>query len=417
MKFGNLYAIPSRNGLTKPRSVRGDGIKFVNMGELFENERIGNIEMDRVPVSKTEMRDALLQEGDLLFARQSLVREGAGKCSIIAEVEEPTTFDSHLIRVRLNRSIANPSFYRYYFASPLSPMPGIVSQCAQAGIKGSDLKNLDVDCPPLEVQDKIASILGTYDELIENNRRQIKLLEEAAQRLYREWFIDLKFPGHETTPVHDGLPEGWKRLSLRDYLVSHIGGGWGKEFSESSYPVRAAVIRATDIEAIRNGNVKDTPVRWHTESNFQKRKLEAGDIVFEVSGGSKETGVGRSLLITEEVLNMFDGPAICASFCKRMHLAESADSALLYWKIRNDCKTGLIRKYEKSSAGNIINFLWEDFLDGYELLVPSDRIKEQFERTVSLYSKKSGTCCRRISFAREARDRLLPKLMSGEIEV
>lgn len=116
MKFGNLYAIPSRNGLTKPRSVRGDGIKFVNMGELFENERIGNIEMDRVPVSKTEMRDALLQKDDLLFARQSFVREGAGKCSIITEVEEPTTFDSHLIRVRLNRSIANPSFYRYYLA-------------------------------------------------------------------------------------------------------------------------------------------------------------------------------------------------------------------------------------------------------------------------------------------------------------
>ena len=185
MKFGNLYAIPSRNGLTKPRSVRGDGIKFVNMGELFENERIGNIEMDRVPVSKTEMRDALLQKDDLLFARQSFVREGAGKCSIITEVEEPTTFDSHLIRVRLNRSIANPSFYRYYFASPLSPMPGIVSQCAQAGIKGSDLKNLDVDCPPIEVQDKIASILGAYDELVENNRKQIRLLEEAVQRLYR----------------------------------------------------------------------------------------------------------------------------------------------------------------------------------------------------------------------------------------
>lgn len=206
-------------------------------------------------------------------------------------------------------------------------------------------------------------------------------------------------------------------MSLRNYLVSHIGGGWGKETNESAYPIQAAVIRATDMEAIRNGNVKDVPVRWHSASNFQKRKLEVGDIVFEVSGGSKEAGVGRSILITEDVLGLFDKPVICASFCKRMHLAKRADSVLLYWKIRSDLKTGLIRKYEKSSAGNIINFLWDDFLDGYELLVPSSPIREKFENVAGAYSEVLGTRYKQIAAAREARDRLLPKLMSGEIEV
>lgn len=89
----------------------------------------------------------------------------------------------------------------------------------------------------METQRHVADVLSAYDELIENNRRQIKLLEEAAQRLYREWFIDLKFPGHETTPIHNDLPEGWKKVSLRNYLVSHIGGGWGKETNESAYPI------------------------------------------------------------------------------------------------------------------------------------------------------------------------------------
>ena len=357
---------------------------------------------------------AVPRPNDLILAREA----PAGNVGIIREGMK-VCLGQRTVLIRPSAEKVSPLFLNYYLNAP-KQRHALLSNSNGATVSHVNMpviRNLVIELPDREDQDRIADVLSAYDELIENSRRQIKLLEEAAQRLYKEWFIDLKFPGHETAPIVDGLPEGWKRLSLREYLVSHIGGGWGKEFSESSYPVRAAVIRATDIEAIRNGNVKGTPVRWHAESNFQKRKLEPGDIVFEVSGGSKETGVGRSLLITEEVLSMFDSPVICASFCKRMHLAESADSALLYWKIRNDYKTGLIRKYEKSSAGNIINFLWEDFLDGYELFVPSDRIKEQFESAASLYSKKLGICCRRISIAREARDRLLPKLMSGEIEV
>lgn len=313
-----------------------------------------------------------------------------------------------------------PKYLYYYMLSPR--WKEVIASKTVLGatvnrIPIASYPDFPIELPDVGTQAKVVVALSAYDELIENNRRQIKLLEEAAQRLYKEWFVELKFPGHETTPIHNGLPGGWKKVSLRNYLVSHIGGGWGKETNESAYPIQAAVIRATDMEAIRNGNVKDVPVRWHSASNFQKRKLEVGDIVFEVSGGSKEAGVGRSILITEDVLGLFDKPVICASFCKRMHLAERADSVLLYWKIRSDLKTGLIRRYEKSSAGNIINFLWDDFLDGYELLVPSSPIREKFENVAGAYSEVLGTRYKQIAAAREARDRLLPKLMSGEIEV
>ena len=104
-EFQNLYLIPSKNGLTRPSKVRGSGYKFINMGELFSNDRIGNIEMERVQMSDKELENMLVQQGDLLFARQSLVLAGAGKCSIVQEVDEPTTFESHLIRVRLDKKI------------------------------------------------------------------------------------------------------------------------------------------------------------------------------------------------------------------------------------------------------------------------------------------------------------------------
>lgn len=184
--LGSLYELPSRNGLTRPSKVRGVGYKMVNMGELFANEWLYDIPMERVQLNDREKRECLIAKNDLLFARQSLVASGAGKCSIVREVKEPTTFESHLIRVRLDTTKAVPLFYYYYFKSPLSPMKTIVTICAQAGIRGSDLATLSVECPDLPTQRRIASILSAYDDLIENNRRQIKLLEEAAQRLYRE---------------------------------------------------------------------------------------------------------------------------------------------------------------------------------------------------------------------------------------
>ena len=394
MKFGNLYAIPSRNGLTKPRSVRGDGIKFVNMGELFENERIGNIEMDRVPVSKTEMRDALLQEDDLLFARQSLVREGAGKCSIIAEVEEPTTFDSHLIRVRLNRSIANPSFYRYYFASPLSPMPGIVSQCAQAGIKGSDLKNLDVDCPPLEVQDKIASILGTYDELIENNRRQIKLLEEATQRLYKEWFIDLKFPDHEVTPVHDGLPDGWRMGCLGECcaLIKTISKQDERTGNElyiglEHMPKDSICLRAHGVSADVVGN----------KTEFRKGDVLFGKIrpYFHKVGFAQFDGVTSTDAI---VMRAVEG--------KQAFLLAVASSDEFVSYATATSKTGTKMPRADWAA-----------MKSYQIPIPSADVASRFENICGSFLSAIARCSSLIVAACEARDRLLPKLMSGEIEV
>jgi type I restriction enzyme S subunit len=125
---------------------------MVNMGELFANDRIGDIAMERVPMTDNELEQCALAEGDLLFARQSLVLEGAGKCSYVLEVPEPTTFESHLIRVRLDRNKADPLFYYYLFSSPYSGISTIVQQCAQAGIRGSELGNLEVIYPKPEAQ-------------------------------------------------------------------------------------------------------------------------------------------------------------------------------------------------------------------------------------------------------------------------
>jgi type I restriction enzyme, S subunit len=106
------------------------------MGELFANGRIGDIDMDLVPVNEAELNTMLVESGDLLFARQSLVLAGAGQCSIVTSSTNPTTFESHIIRARLDRAKANPDFYYYYFKSPACGIRSIVTQGVQAGIRG-----------------------------------------------------------------------------------------------------------------------------------------------------------------------------------------------------------------------------------------------------------------------------------------
>lgn len=154
-KFGDLFAEAPRNGLTRPKAIRGAGTKMVNMGELFAHPRLWNAPMDRVPMSDSEAQRFTLRDGDLLFARQSLVLEGAGKCSIFLGDEEPVTFESHVTRVRLNQRDADPRFYYYYLQSHhgRAAIRSIVEQGAGAsGIRGSDLQSLDVTWCPLPEQ-------------------------------------------------------------------------------------------------------------------------------------------------------------------------------------------------------------------------------------------------------------------------
>ena len=170
-QFESLYMCPSRNGLSKPSRIRGTGYKMINMGELFANDRIYDIPMEYVPCTEKEKENAKIEKGDLLFARQSLIESGAGKCSIVMDASRLTVFESHLIRIRLNYKLANPLFYYYYFKSGLAPIKSIVTQGVQAGIKASDLAKLSVIVPPFDIQNRIASFLDTIDRKIETNNR------------------------------------------------------------------------------------------------------------------------------------------------------------------------------------------------------------------------------------------------------
>ena len=399
IRFGDLYSTESRNGLTKPSKIRGSGYKMINMGELFANDRIYDIPMELAPLKDTEKINAKIEIGDLLFARQSLVLEGAGKCSIVMEVSPLTVFESHLIRVRLDRKRALPMFYYYYFKSPLSPMASIVSQCAQAGIRGSDLQELNVIFPPLYIQNKIAQILSYYDDLIENNQKQIKLLEEAAQRLYKEWFIDLRFPGHETTPIVDGVPEGWTRCCLENVISFNPKVSLSKERLKQSVPMSAL----STTSMILDFN-EFTTTYSNAGSKFQNGDtllaritpcLENGKTAFVSGIESSEGAVGSTeyIVMREKEINPY----------------------MVYLLARTeDFRQAAINSMTGSDGRQRAQV---DKLKTLPYLKPTIQVIELFARCVEPMFIQIQTKNRQNMELKQARDRLLPKLMSGEIEV
>ena len=274
--------------------------------------------------------------------------------------------------------------------------------------------------PPLPIQRKIASILSAYDDLIENNKQRIKLLEEMAEEIYKEWFVRLRFPGWESIKrfgEDGGLSEGWKRVKLRDCLAYYIGGGWGEETPRGKTCEPAYVIRGTDIPDARVGNLNIEVLRYHSLSNLSGRKLQENDIVFEVSGGTESQSLGRTLFISKSLLNKVDRDVICASFCKLIRTkTDSALGLFVYYLLNRLYTTGEIMLYQVQSTG-ISNYKFEDFIENQKILLPSIQIQHDFVGiTQPMYDEIQLLGAKNL-LLQQTRDLLLPRLISGKLSV
>ena len=352
----------------------------------------------------------IINSGDILYSR----RGDVGRCAFATEFEKGWLCGTGCLRVTINLSEANPKFIFYQLQQP--DVIGWVENHAvgstMLNLNTTILSNIPLVLPKLEIQNKISDILSAYDDLIENNQKQIKLLEEAAQRLYKEWFVDLHFPGYETTPIIDGVPEGWTKKSVENSLEMYIGGGWGKEIPTGNNVIAGKVIRGTDINDIKAGNFKDVPLRYHTKNDINKRNLQKYDIVFELSNGNINN-IGRSILIDDFILEKCGENTICASFCKLFRPLDKVHSLILYCEIQDMQNSGRMLPFKKQGSNGINNFAFEEFLN-HEFLVPND---EKFIKPIDNIINLISILQNQVSELIEARDRLIPKLMSGELEV
>lgn len=395
--FEKLYAVPSKNGLNRPARVRGSGYKMINMGEIFAYHRIGNIDMEMVPMNDRELSTMLVEPGDLLFARQSLVLAGAGKCALVAEVREPTTFESHIIRVRLKQEVADPVFYHYYFRSPKCRIRSIVTQGVQAGIRGNDLKNLKVHFPPIAEQRRIAYILSAYDDLVENNRRRIALMEEAARLLYREWFVHFRFPGHEHVKIIDGLPEGWGRRKLGDITKTNHDSYRAKELPEE--------LNYIDISSVARGRIHSkNPMASTDAPGRARRKARDGDVIW--------SNVRPNLRAFALVLEPNQNDVFSTGFT--VLSATEVPFTWLYLLVTTDKFVGHLVNYATGAGYPAVRP--DDFERAAVALPPTAVLNLFHELTESNFRLVSKLDQQNQKLV-QARDLLLPRLMNGETAV
>ena len=237
-----------------------------------------------------------------------------------------------------------------------------------------------VELPSAFIQKRIASILSAYDKLIENSRRQMALLEEAAQRLYKEWFVDLRFPGYETTPIIDGLPEGWRKGKLDEIVEFRRGKTITQnETLDGDVPVVA-------------GGLK--PAYYHAHANTTSP-------VITVSGSGANAGFCR--LYTTE---------IWASDCS---FADSSMTDNLYFAYAS-IKV-LSNGFKQCQRGSAQPHVYPKHVNALDVVIPDGVCLSAFNDVAKALYSQIGILNERVSAAREARDHLLPKLMSGEIEV
>lgn len=334
------------------------------------------------------------QKGDILYSAV-----GSFGIPVLMKENVKFTFQRHIAILRPNPHIVEPAYMYYSMLSKAFFLQADAAAigAAQRTISLSSLQNLTINLPDLPTQRRIASILSAYDDLIENNRRQIKLLEEAAQRLYREWFVELCFPGHEGVKVVDGVPEGWMKGTV-DNIVKLLS---GYPFKSSEY-VSSGKYRLITIKNVKDGEFSPDNVDYIDQLPDKVPShciLTEGDILLSLTGN-----IGRVCIVNgyNYLLN------------QRVAKLQTLHPAYAYCMFRSK---EMLNKMTALSNGVAQQNLSPIRAEKIRILIPSSNLLFQFKNIVEPIISQIILLNNQITFACEARDRLLPELMGGEMEV
>lgn len=326
------------------------------------------------------------QKGDVLY---SVV--GSFGIPVLIKDNKPFVFQRHIAILRPNKKILS-SFLYYTMLSKdfYSKADAVALGAAQRTISLTSLRNIEIQVPTVQFQHKVVDILSAYDNLIENKQKQIKLLEEAAQRLYKEWFVDLRFPGHETIPIVDGVPEGWSYANLKEIADVVMGQSPKSEFynnKNQGLPFHQGV-----------GSYGDRFVIDNTYSTSYTRIAKKNSILFSV-----RAPVGRMNITKNQVV-------IGRGLASIIH--KKGLQSFLFYQLKD-----MFYKDNLVGNGSIFASISKNELLQLKLLVPSFELVKKYNDIISVIDKRIENIDNQKNLAQEARDRLLPKLMNGEIEV
>ena len=342
--------------------------------------RWGSFDLEHLDLMKFEEHEEErygVRYGDLI------VCEGGepGRCAIWKDQIPNMKIQKALHRVRVHEGLDYRFLYYWFlWAGKRGELQQYFTGATIKHMPGDKLKSVIITKPDIETQRQIADVLSAYDDLIENNQKQIKLLEEATQRLYKEWFMDLRFPGYENTEIDNGIPTGWHMGTLGEIVEFRRGKTITKaQVKEGNVPVVAGGLE---------------PAYYHNEANTKAP-------VITVSGSGANAGFSR--MYHEDVF---------ASDCSFADIQGTKSISFVYCFLKAN-------KYQLDALqkGSAQPHVYAKDINAMEILIPQSEMITHYCAKVDVLFNKIGVLQKQMAAASEARDRLLPKLMSGEIEL
>ena len=385
-----------------PPPKTDSGIPFITISNIDSTNHIDFGNTLFVPIEYYEKLDDIrkARPNDIIYS----VVGSFGKPVLIKD-DRKFVFQRHIAILRPNSEIVDSRFLYYVMLSRDFYMQAdtVAIGAAQRTISLSSLRNMKVELPPLPIQLRIATILSRYDSLIENYQKQIKLLEEAAQRLYKEWFVDLRFPGYESTKIVDGVPEGWEKKTINDVTCKVTTGlNPRKNFVLGKGSNYYVTIKNMADNTFFLDDRCDKVDNEALEKINKRSDLKMGDILFSGIGT-----IGRVALVDIPTNNWNVSESVFTLRANDIVTKELLYLILLSPDMQNYCQSNAHGAAQKG--------IRMADLKAYSFNLPPFELVQKFTSLVTPTIKKVSSIRNQIRLLTEARDRLLPMLMNGEI--
>lgn len=379
--------------------MQGSTIPILKIGNIQNHQILKETDSFYDGQISEKMEKYVLQKDDFLIAMTGA--GSVGRPGKIIDYFYPLLINQRVAIVRSNPKKVNPTFLFYFYSMEYVEryLYGLGIGAGQPNISADDILSLKVTFPPLPTQEKIASILSAYDNLIQNYKKQIEALQTAASELYKEWFVRFRFPGYQTAKFENGIPEGWKVERLSNYCKITDG------THNTPLQVEEGIPLVTG-KAVKKGEI-DFSIPYNISiddhEKIKKRSgLKTGDILFSNIGT-----VGNSCLVEYDrefsVKNMI------------IFKPETIEKSMyLYYLITSDSCQQL---FSAQTNGSTQQFLGLDFMRNFKILVPENSIISEFGKKQEVIYAKIRNLRKQITNLTQQRDLLLPRLMSGKLEV
>ena len=374
------------------------GYYFISCKDIFDGQiNYKNArQITKADFEETHKR-TMLEVDDILLTNSGTI----GRMAFVTDREATTktTFQKSVAIIKPDKQNVLPRYLYYQLQNCVPQFINSSNGSAQKNLLLSTMRTFQIEIEEnREKQEKIANTLSAYDDLIENNQKQIKLLEEAAQRLYKEWFVDLRFPGHENTKIVDGVPEGWSIYPFSS-KVDIMSGGTPKTSIPDYYNGKIPFYTPKDNDGAFFAYKTQMNITEGGLKNCNSRLYPPKTVIITARGT-----VGKTTILAV--------PMAMNQSCYALKMKENDAPYYLFFALDNE-----IKALQTMANGGVFNTIIGKTFDSINIQIPKDPLIYGFEETVRPFMEQIKNKLQANSKLVEARDRLLPKLMSGEVKV